>query len=578
MTANHTLIVQSSPSTAVMIGETILQPQLWCARQWLWIIGPFASKNFCANILEVAARIAVIAPLALLSAFAYSIGLIGHAIVACASKQTPRIPTPASTSSAAKFSDIELDRFLRQAIERGDENGVGYWLKNGADPKKTDAEGNTYVHLAVKLNRASIIPLLAQAGIDLNARDRQNCTPLIIACGDETKNDVVEALVKAGAATNVALLYLVIKKLNEKQLKALLSDPKLDVNQIEGLGWTPLYHALRDNFSKGAKLLVERGADVHCVVNHSGNTYNKTTALHQCQDPDLIEYLISKGAEPNRLDGSGSSPLLSHFIRYDLAAEKGNVEEAARAWKVITNMLAFGADCNGNGVFGRKDIMVPLLTWLVQAKRYETPTRKGYDELLKLWVSLEKIDLEKAIHNSCTAIMYAAFQTDLVAFKTLLQANACFNPHQFDRVRLMAMHLLPLKQIESVQVIDDIIIKLEVSDEHNPYLTIFKQNLCQIGEFPLTFKNNNNVVNGRSATLLEWLRAIKEGVPKVIAAQQAYRKSLLDTVSTACEGSGLIPELNNMIVEYLQLYHPQTYPIPPVEETPIDLNNLPAEE
>jgi ankyrin repeat protein len=74
-------------------------------------------------------------------------------------------------------------------------------LAAGANAKATEQTGVTLLHWAVIANRPAAIPLLASAGVDINARDEAGFTALMYAATiDQGGTELVSALLAAGAS------------------------------------------------------------------------------------------------------------------------------------------------------------------------------------------------------------------------------------------------------------------------------------------------------------------------------------------------------------------------------------------
>jgi ankyrin repeat protein len=70
----------------------------------------------------------------------------------------------------------------------------------GVNPGMTESSGINLLHWAVIANRPQIVPILASAGVNVNAQDEHGFTPVMYAAtidfGDTT---VLRAILKAGA-------------------------------------------------------------------------------------------------------------------------------------------------------------------------------------------------------------------------------------------------------------------------------------------------------------------------------------------------------------------------------------------
>lgn len=125
------------------------------------------------------------------------------------------------------------------------------------------------------------IEKLVREGVAVNQQNKDGETPLHVAVSNGKKTPkVVVALLKAGA----------------------------NINAQDGLGSTPLLYSMhRDGSIEYAKILLDNGADVKLARNDG------TTALHWAVEAlyfDIIESLLSKGADPNALDDESESPLM----------------------------------------------------------------------------------------------------------------------------------------------------------------------------------------------------------------------------------------------------------------------------
>ncbi|MFI1421384.1 ankyrin repeat domain-containing protein [Streptomyces sp. NPDC020731] len=92
------------------------------------------------------------------------------------------------------------DLFLR--AQHGDTHGVLHLLDAGVDPRVRDASGRSLLHVLHLLDHEPLLPRLLAAGLDLEARDQRDRTPLFVAVNDGGSRALVEALLAAGARTD----------------------------------------------------------------------------------------------------------------------------------------------------------------------------------------------------------------------------------------------------------------------------------------------------------------------------------------------------------------------------------------
>jgi ankyrin repeat protein len=89
---------------------------------------------------------------------------------------------------------------LAEAVTFGHAEIARMLIRAGADAKITERSGINLLHWAVIANRPSVIPVLVEAGVPLNATDDAGFTPLMYAATiDMGETAVAQALVNAGA-------------------------------------------------------------------------------------------------------------------------------------------------------------------------------------------------------------------------------------------------------------------------------------------------------------------------------------------------------------------------------------------
>ncbi|CAL9397436.1 ankyrin repeat domain-containing protein [Streptomyces sp. enrichment culture] len=93
------------------------------------------------------------------------------------------------------------DLFLR--AQHGDTDGVLRLLDMGVDCRVRDAAGRSLLHVLNLVDHEPLLPRLLAAGLDLEARDSQNKTPLFVAVAEGGSRALVEALLDGGARIDV---------------------------------------------------------------------------------------------------------------------------------------------------------------------------------------------------------------------------------------------------------------------------------------------------------------------------------------------------------------------------------------
>jgi hypothetical protein len=108
---------------------------------------------------------------------------------------------------------------------------------------------------------------LIEQGVDVNARDKDQNTPLDYAAWRGGNTDVVKLLIEKGANVNevgeAGPLHLAART-GRTDVAKLLIEKGADVNARDNIRqWTPLHEAANFGNTEVAKLLIEKGADVN---------------------------------------------------------------------------------------------------------------------------------------------------------------------------------------------------------------------------------------------------------------------------------------------------------------------------
>lgn len=133
-----------------------------------------------------------------------------------------------------------------------------------------------------------------------------------------------------------------------------LLDRGVNPNAKDANGSTLIHYAVTNNQVKIAKLLIDRGADIHDHYGKDGHTVLHLAVLHQ--DGEMTKLLIDKRANPNARDNFKFTPLHVAVLRkatpyqpsiesyYGLGSK--STEDIQVSLKSIQHLLDYGADIN----------------------------------------------------------------------------------------------------------------------------------------------------------------------------------------------------------------------------------------
>lgn len=273
------------------------------------------------------------------------------------------------------------DRIAQLLIERGAELDIfsavllgmaqeaEALLNQGIDVNlKNDKNGESLLHVAVGFGRLDVAEMLIARGADLNAVNRQDETPLILAtqAGDIK---IVKLLINSGADLSLvdnfgeAAVHHLAES-GDEDIALLLIGAGADINTVDEMENTPLHYAARSHSPELIQVLIEHGAGVN-AKNENGET-PLSEAVDNCY-LTAVTMLVDAGADVKEGNESGNN-LLHYYLSqtgnynceqvgillYGKGAKPNLVEAAALGLTdEVRGMLEQGVDVNeGTDYFG----------------------------------------------------------------------------------------------------------------------------------------------------------------------------------------------------------------------------------
>lgn len=181
-----------------------------------------------------------------------------------------------------------------------------FFVKAGANLKRSDFEKMTLLHQACQTGFIEVIQSLVDSGLDINAKTRDGETPLFIAA-KFSHIDIFDFLLEAGADVDVKIPQKWYHLEDVEEWKVFqhasfkgwsdvvmsLIKHEIDINVKTVKGDTPLHLSLRNNNLEIVKHLLEAGADCN-VSNDHGTAFE--CFIKNCRSVEVVKLFLESGA------------------------------------------------------------------------------------------------------------------------------------------------------------------------------------------------------------------------------------------------------------------------------------------
>jgi ankyrin repeat protein len=218
-------------------------------------------------------------------------------------------------------------------------------LANGADPRASDAEGNTPLHHAARSSDPGVAALLRDAAADLDVRNRDGITPLGVACAGANWR-LARFLLERGAKAEVdggtpALLPAAGGDEDDAAGVQLLLKHKARIDARDARGRSALHEAARAGHVDILAALIDAGADVH-----ARDAAGSTPLLDAAHGGRLgaVDALLSAKGDPLAEDAEGRDALAMACL--------GETPSAA----LLRRLLQLGADADHRDKAGKRAV------------------------------------------------------------------------------------------------------------------------------------------------------------------------------------------------------------------------------
>jgi ankyrin repeat protein len=229
------------------------------------------------------------------------------------------------------------------AIRNADAQVVRKLLDDGADVNARDTEGNTPLILASFYASPECVELLIERGADVNAANKAGATALIRAATD---HDKTRLLVAAGASVRVRTargntpLILAARRAGNSRTVQLLLEHGADAEEHNNAGVGPVLVSAASGDLETVQLLLDAGAKADDFPKaNRPNPADPAPSLRtplmwaaHYNDVRMVRLLLERGADPNQSTYFGNP--LSHACWHD-------------SFEAAELLIAKGANVNG---------------------------------------------------------------------------------------------------------------------------------------------------------------------------------------------------------------------------------------
>ena len=194
---------------------------------------------------------------------------------------------------------------------------TNYFVSKGADLKSVDANGNTAFNYAAKSGNVALMKTLLEKGVKFN--DNAMIMASYGTRGTANNLDFYKYLESLKIKPNAVgkngenALHAIVRKDKQEEIINYFLSKGVDVNKADNEGNTPFMNAASANSDLAVlELLASRVKDIN-AVNKKG--LSALTLAVRNNKPEVVDFLISKGANVNVADANGDN-LTSYLVQF----------------------------------------------------------------------------------------------------------------------------------------------------------------------------------------------------------------------------------------------------------------------
>jgi len=305
---------------------------------------------------------------------------------------------------AAYGEEVFTGEHLMLAAEYGRADVVRAFINSGFDINAAYENGETALMKAAgssDTGHLEAVRLLVEGGAELNAVTDHGMTPFMAAAGErdvvsrpgyyndtEKRIAAAEEIMRMVQRDSDRGLLRAAEKGSVVKMREALEDGAC-INTRDRNGYTPLHLAAGNNHARAVKMLLEKGADVE--PPHVRDVSPLHMAVKGSGDAQVCELLIDGGAAVDTADTAYSAILTDTLLK--------------KRYDILQYLISRGADPDYSREYGSTAMMAAAMLDDIQ----------GLDILLRAHAS---VDMRDAMGRN--ALFYAAESSSLKALKYLV--------------------------------------------------------------------------------------------------------------------------------------------------------------
>ncbi|XP_034255303.1 transient receptor potential cation channel subfamily A member 1 [Thrips palmi] len=332
-----------------------------------------------------------------------------------------------------------------------------------------DAQKMTPLHCAAMFDHPDIVEFLAVEGADVNAKDKESRSPLLLAASRGGWRTVI-SLIRLGANIRVKdnntrnVLHLVVMnggRLDELASTVINAQAQKDLHELlnekDSAGCSPLHYASREGHIRSLENLIRLGACIN-LKNHNNESplhfaarFGRYNTVRQLLDSEKGSFII------NESDGEGLTPL-------HIASQQGHT-------RVVQLLLNRGALLHRDHM-GRNPLHLAAMS--------------GYTQTMELLQSVHSHLLDQVDKDGNTALHLATMENKPNSISLLLSMNCklLYNYRELSAIDYAIYYKYPEAALAMVTHDERAQEVLELKSDKHPCVT-----LALIAAMPRVFES-----------------------------------------------------------------------------------------